>query len=837
MKRAASIAIVLLLWMWSPTQPAQAQSGKQEIAPISLSLQDLTKDTGKTRFAGPWQEVSSKSFFMGNQTMSGQASAIAVDLVNDPSGNTVYVGSSSGGVWKSTNGLSANPRFVPISDQRQSLSVGAIALDTRTKPAKIYVGTGAPDNSGNIGSYTGTGILSSTDDGHTWVKVDSADSGTHSFVGLGFSRILIDPQNPDILLAATGLGTDPNRPQYSLPQGSFAFYSLGIYRSTDAGKTWKRMLSANYTAQPPATCGQIPDVLRPAGFFHMEMLFEPIKKRYFVHITGQELHVSNDQGASWTTIAAAGLGKGLPSGNLIFKASLARRKGSLWAFLLMNPCDPNSQFALFHSLDQGATWNPMELPGEPLFKGSLMYVAAPPDSNLVLVATALMFATDTSFRKVIWTSVQNNTHVDQHAVAFVNASTWYVGNDGGAWVTTNSGQTWTSLNADLRTLEFYSADEEPGGVFAGGLQDNGVVLATLGSAWNQIIGSHDGIFMAADPVGHGAFFLTTEFGTLFYVRAGTPASVLTLANFSTDFMMPFEILQAGSLVRTGVSGSGKTIVQNGRVLLAGARELPTAMPSPTPAFAPALVAFDPNSPLNPCQNGTSCNTAIATNPQIVILTKSIGQSIHYLAPVPGDASKAYVVTDSSLFLLTNISFAGNATVTQIAGSLTSPLNGNVLGHIAAASDGNTLYLLKPGFILGQKVFKTTDAGKTWTNISSNLPNVPMNWIALDPLNPGTIFIASDVSVFETRNDGATWARLGTGLPNVPVTQLKIVPGRQLLAATYGRNAWLLSDPCDPEREQLAGIVCDQSDKTSHCFAALKALALKLKTCEAQNGEL
>ena len=138
------------------------------------------------------------------------------------------------------------------------------------------------------------------------------------------------------------------------------------------------------------------------------------------------------------------------------------------------------------------------------------------------------------------------------------------------------------------------------------------------------------------------------------------------------------------------------------------------------------------------------------------------------------------------------------------------------------------------------MFKTTDAGKSWTNISGNLPNVPMNWITLDPLNPGTIYLASNIGVFEARDGGVAgenWKKLGTGLPNVPVTQLKIVPGRQLLAATYGRNAWLLSDPCDPIRDKLGNVTCDQSNKASQCFALLKSLASQLKVCEVQHGEL
>jgi hypothetical protein len=296
---------------------------------------------GPSRFAASWEEVTSQPFLGfnplgGKETMSGQVSAIAVDLLHDPTGNLVYVGSSSGGVWKSTNGLNANPKLMSVSDQSQSLSVGALALDTRTSPPTIYVGTGAPDNSSNISGYTGVGILSTTNNGASWTRVESADSGAHSFVGLGFSSIIVDPVNPDILLAATGMANDPNHPHTSIPQSDPGFNNLGIYRSTDAGKTWSQVMSAAYTTQPSGSCMDAPEVLKPVGFFHIELMYEPTQAIYFAGITGVGFFASSDHGASWQSFADLGLGAGLPAGSDTFKVSLASRNGELWAFLLTN---------------------------------------------------------------------------------------------------------------------------------------------------------------------------------------------------------------------------------------------------------------------------------------------------------------------------------------------------------------------------------------------------------------------------------------------------------------------------------------------------------------------
>ncbi len=790
---------------------------------------------GRSRFAASWQQVTAQPFLGfnplgGREAMSGQVSAIAVDLAHDPTGNTVYIGSSSGGLWKSTNGLSANPKLVPLSDQSQSLSVGALALDTRTNPPTIYVGTGAPDNSSNIAGYTGVGILSTKDNGASWTKVDTADGGSHSFVGLGFSSIIVDPVNPDTLLAATGMANDPNHPHNSLPLGDHGFNSLGIYRSTDAGKTWTQLKSAAYSTQPSGSCFDTPDIPAPMGFFHIELTYEPTRATYFAGITGVGLFASSDQGATWKSFADLGLGAGLPAGTDISKVSLASRNGELWAFLLTN-LPTACSFSMMHSIDGGKNWSPMPVPTDPngIFKGALMYVAAPPGSGLLLSATQLLYAFDTLKTNASWNNITHNIHGDQHATAFVNATTWYVGDDGGAWATTDSGNTWTSLNADLRTLEFLSADENQDGTFAGGLNDNGVVLTSIGPGWQQLTGN-DGTYVEADPLSSTAFFIANQCGHIFYANSRSSAT-LPVTNFcvkdlGADFMAPYEVLTAAgtSPVRSGLTGLGATIARNGRLLLAG-------------SVNPWLIAFDPGSPSNPCQPAPpppdplpdGCDTSQTSNPQAVQLTDGINQIIHYIAPVPGDPTTAWMVAGSSLFQLSNISFTGKANLTT---SPTLPVSRAVLGHLAASS-ADTVYVTVVGFLDGQKVFKTTDAGKTWTNISGNLPNVPVNWITLDPAHPGTIYLATNTGVLMTDDGGVAgeqWRTVAAGLPNAPVTQVRIVPGGQLLAATYGRSAWILYDRCQPIRDKLEVVDCDRV-RTNSCRLQLKRLEQQLSACE------
>jgi photosystem II stability/assembly factor-like uncharacterized protein len=713
--------------------------------------------------------------------MSGQVSAIAVDWVNDQSGNTVYVGSSSGGLWKSTNGLSAVPRFELLSDQNRSLSVGSVALDMRTNPPSIYVGTGAPDNSSNVSSFTGIGILISRDGGRTWKQVDSADNGAHTFVGQGFSSILVDPVQPNILLAATGLGTDTNHPHSSIPQGDPAFDHVGIYRSMDLGETWTQVMATGNGGEDP---------LSPAGFFHIDLLYERVAGNYFAGISNQGLFVSMDRGGSWHKFSdLPGWGVGLPKNDMIQRVSLATRenvsndgtrKVFVWALILTYPLVPN--FQLFQSDDGGQSWTPQMLPSLTA-KGGLMYVAAPPVSSFLLVAVDRLYRRlDFQNPASQWDDITHNLHGDQHAIAFASPNVpfiWYVGDDGGAWATTTAGdpitdesKAWTSLNLDLRTLEFYSAapGSDEGGAYAGGMQDNGPSL-TGTPDWSQLVFG-DGAYVLADPRDPQAFFMSMIRGTFFYVRLSTPEIQknfvdMTKLNPATDFLTPFEILPTDP--RFFPDG---TVVgfdrHRARILLVGATN-------------PWLVGFDPDG-----EDGRNFG---ATQ-----LSGEINQVINYVAPDPRDPTTAYLTAGSTLYRLSNINFAGGADAIGIGRPTHDPgLPNDLLGHLAFSRTG-VLYVIKIGFVDGEKIFRSRDGGNTWTNISGNLPNTPLHWVALHPDDPNIVFVAGGTGVYVALDggvEGEVWSQLGVGLPNVPVMQMQISRSRKMIAATFGRGVWSL----------------------------------------------
>jgi hypothetical protein len=683
--------------------------------------------------------------------IAGRMTAIAVDIGKDPSGNTVYLGAADGGVWMSTNALSASPTFTPIGDNLPSLAVGAVALDDSTTPTTIYVGTGEANGSGD--SYYGLGIYKSTDGGATWI----AGTGVN-FFGSAIGKLLVDPASPNIVLAAVTEGGVfvENNLLNTAP-------AIGIVRSTDGGATWSQVYSG----------ASATDLIYDAG-------------TYYAAIRGNGIYASSDQGATWQRRPSV-FGSAIVTGQNFYRASLAVRGGVLFALVAdaggtpTQPSDCGGSTAcagLVESQDGGETWSALALPSG-LYGSNHQgdydqFLAAPANSSLLLAGGIDVWKEDLA--KLGWTNLTDaygtgTVHADEHAIAVLGPQTWIIANDGGAWSTADAGTSWTNMNATIGAIQFYGVTPDPttAGRLLGGSQDNGTVLDTAAAlGWPEVFVG-DG--------GHTA------------INPQNPQQLFT-ENYNVSVQCS--------------SDGGKTfnpVVDT------------TAIAEPTPFYVPLLLA--PSDPATMyligqrVWRGPACPSAVNTGWQ-AISTSLIHPSdspfldgtndvLTALAAAPSSPGVLYAgAFDGSLSVTTNATVSGALPTWTEAPAGTPPTFQGPISAIAVDPTNPSTVYWGMGYVGGQAtLYKSADGGKTAVDIAGNLPGTPINAIVVDPGNPNDIFVATDVGVFAAGDGGAQganerWARVGDNLPAAAVLSLALADSGgtpALIAGTHGRGAW------------------------------------------------
>jgi hypothetical protein len=728
------------------------------VIPFLAAFPGLPQTTG-----GAWQELGPRSQTAGATTRSGRIDSIAIDFADDPTGNTVYVGSAFGGVWKTTNVLSSTPTYVPLMDAQPNLAVGSIALDSSTHPATVYVATGRGDREGDALLH-GNGIYKSTDGGRTWTLATSADNGAHPFQQIGFSKILVDPSNPTIVIAGA---VRQNLSQFDTPQ-PFA----GIYRSTDAGATWSLVFSPGF----------IPSCA--------DLVYDTVHGIYYAAINGQGVFKSSNQGASWSATNSPFATASVDSSNFL-DAILATRSGSVWVFIVDTTGQPSAptpctggatrcDTGLAQSDDGGASWAPVAAP--PVCSGPAgatcflefeapKVLGAPPNSTaLVFGNIKLWVASAPSGLATSWTTSQpfNSTNAgDYHSLAFFDDRRWLVGSDLGFAFTSDAATASASIiSGNLGTTLSRSASQMGNGAYLTSSQDNAVAERVTGTTWMSFSGGGEG-YSDASLTQPNQFFATT-FAPFVQRSDDNGQTLVTVVDATVDSIEfpPFQQLPADPT---------QLVLGTCRVWKGPA--IPSA---PGAGWMPISADLTANgSGTGACKPGPSAISA--------------------LAGAPSSADVIYAVTfDGHALRTTNATSANPAwndlTHASLPNSSRFPL------HAAAVSptDSNTAYVGAGGTGSGH-VFMTRDGGTSWTDITGNLPDLSVHAILIDPLAPQDLYIGTAAGVFVVRDGGnggskEVWQQYGTALPNAEVLSLEFtkVGIRQIIAATYGRGVWTIA---------------------------------------------
>ena len=411
----------------------------------------------------PAARSSASWFSLGPANFSGRI----LDIEFDPGNvNTVYVGSASGGLWKSTD---AGASFFPISDELPSIAIGAISVlpwDTNT----ILIGTGEGAN----GDVAGVGILKSTDGGSTW----NTTSVSHSIPsGHGYHVMEVNPTTHAILAGATD----------------------GLWRSTDDGDNWVA-------------------VKADGDYFDVKWKIGDPNTVYCVKgesSSGNNVKISTDDGLTWTKA-----GTGQPNSFAIGKSKIAVTAADPEMIYALYADVAGNTTGVYRSTDGGATWTARNTTlniagGQGWYNLSL--TADPDNADWIIAGGVGLYRSGNGGTGFTGYGGINAPHVDHHAALYVPGSTTdcWIGSDGGVWRSTNDGVNWIDTNNGLVTYQFYDIcvnNNTSTAYYAmGGTQDQGTDKWAGTTDWINSLGA-DGMVCNINTTNGTAVYAEIQFG-------------------------------------------------------------------------------------------------------------------------------------------------------------------------------------------------------------------------------------------------------------------------------------------------------------------------------------
>lgn len=765
---------LILLTSGTIKEKATIKDGKDRLLAFQKHLAMQRSSTFK---ALNWQ-------FLGPKNTSGRMTDVAIS----PERDYILTASASGGVWKTTD---FGETWNPIFEKEISSSIGDIAISPTDKKI-IWVGTGES----NIfrSSHAGCGIYKSVDGGITFTHMGLENSNT-------ISRIIIHPKNPDIVyVGVSGKEWTPNKDR-------------GLYMTTDGGKTWNLIL------QKDELTGVIDvdmDPTDPNTIY--ASTWQRVRKKWNDPRTessynGCSIHKSTDGGKSWKEISN---GLMLPQYRGRIGVDIATTNPNiLYAYIddyevVREPTDEekNDSYGLpscgfirgaqvFRSENKGETWARVSPLQDRLLQGLCntygwvfgQITVDPTNENTVYIMGVGMAVSNDGGKT--WKSF-NNAGGDNHGIWIDPRDNKFMvsNNDQGVHITKDGGSTWKSSYDKVNTVQFFNVAYDMATPFKvyGSVQDHGSrkgqVILTKGRdripavEWKNAPGG-EGSNHAIDPNDTNIVYSAGFYGTLSREISNSPDTVKRIGRDGK------EVINITNVKRKNI--------------------VPTAGPGEPPLRGEWLAAFI----LSPHDSKT-----IYHGMQYLFKSSDRGETWKKISPDltynnparSGDVKHQTIFTISESPVKKGLIYVGTddgrVWVTQNDGEKWDEIVQGIAKDrwisrvVASKFDEGTVYMTQNGkrdddFTV--YVWKSVDYGKTWIDISNNIPLGTVNVIREDPVKKSILYVGTDVGVYVSKNSGKKWEVLGGNLPSCFVHDLIIHPRDNIIViATHGRGMYAMN---------------------------------------------
>ncbi len=691
---------------------------------------------------------------IGSATMGGRIAAI--DAVDEEGKITVFAGSASGGVWKSINGATT---FRPVFDREGVQSIGAVTIDP-TNHKTVWVGTGESWARNSVS--VGNGIYKSVDGGENWTNMGLKNS-EH------IARILVDPGDGNTVYAcAMGHLWDDSDER-------------GVYKTTDGGTTWKKVLAG---ANGSSGCAMMTTNPREPKTLYAAMWdFRRQGWTFRSGGPGSGLFKSIDGGERWEEINTSN-SQGLP----------AKPYGRI--ALAVAPSKPNvvyamiesKESALYRSDDAGKSWKKLDasqyMVWRPFYFASL--TVDPKDENKIFKTDLVLLVSTDGGRSFSSTA---NAHGDFHTVWIdpANSNQIFAGDDGGFWSSVDGGTRWARA-WNLPTAQFYHVSVDNANPYHvyGGLQDNSSWIGDssypggiTNSRWENIYGG-DGFWVFADPADPDYVYAESQGGEIGRVNLRT----LSGRNIKPQPQYNEKKLRFNWNTPIHMSPNDKGVIYVGAQFLFRSRDHGQSWER----ISPDLTTNDPEKQKQEESGGITVDNSAA----------EMHTSIYSISESPRNGQLIWVGTDDGNLQVTR---DGAKTWTNVVDKVPGLGRNSWVSTVTASRfNEGTAYATFDRHTFGDMkpyLFKTTDFGNTWTPLVNDQSVVTgyAHVITEDTVDPNLLFLGTEFGLWISIDGGKQWAQYkGSGFPAVAVRDIVVQPRESdLVLATHGRGIWIIDD--------------------------------------------